>query len=331
MQLSPPLASGIVERPTADGQILFGNNTTGKWVHSETSEIVWDDTNKRLGIGVASPARTLDVLDTSEQVRLSYSGAVYMDMKCDSNGDGILTPTGSTLELISSGYPRLSTYNYGSEIIIDPNEGSARAVFGAYEINNYPWAFFGNNLKVNADIEQIDDSYSGWGFVFDARASYDMFKIMYRGSNGTDNKTKFAIGADGDAYFGDSISVTPTVASSDMFFDGTNKRLGIGKTTIPNRRLEALDGTNPQIRGTHTDGTHYWELQADSNGYMKVITSGGGYGIDVAPTAVQTGYTTPTNLTTDRTFDADSTTVAELADVLGTLIEDLKAKGIISA
>lgn len=49
------------------------------------------------------------------------------------------------------------------------------------------------------------------------------------------------------------------------------------------------------------------------------------------PSATQTGYTTFTNLTTDRTCDANSTSVEELADILGTLIEDLKTKGIISA
>ena len=36
------------------------------------------------------------------------------------------------------------------------------------------------------------------------------------------------------------------------------------------------------------------------------------------------------NVTTDRTYDADSTTLAEIADVLGTLITDLKNKGVIS-
>lgn len=35
------------------------------------------------------------------------------------------------------------------------------------------------------------------------------------------------------------------------------------------------------------------------------------------------------NVTTDRTFDADSTSTAELADVLGTLIQDLLNKGIL--
>lgn len=35
------------------------------------------------------------------------------------------------------------------------------------------------------------------------------------------------------------------------------------------------------------------------------------------------------NLTPDQSYDADSTTTDELADVLGTLINTLKAKGII--
>lgn len=39
-------------------------------------------------------------------------------------------------------------------------------------------------------------------------------------------------------------------------------------------------------------------------------------------------YTT-SNVTPDRTFDADSTSTAELADVLGTLISDLREAGLI--
>ena len=36
------------------------------------------------------------------------------------------------------------------------------------------------------------------------------------------------------------------------------------------------------------------------------------------------------NVTTDRVLNADSTSTAELADVLGTLINDLKSKVVIS-
>lgn len=60
--------------------------------------------------------------------------------------------------------------------------------------------------------------------------------------------------------------------------------------------------------------------------------SGTNFGLAGAtPSAPQTGYTTFTNLSTDRTCDADTVAVAELADIVGTLIVDLKTKGIISA
>lgn len=37
-----------------------------------------------------------------------------------------------------------------------------------------------------------------------------------------------------------------------------------------------------------------------------------------------------TNVTTDRVYDANSTTIDELADVLGTLIAELRTKGILT-
>jgi hypothetical protein len=45
---------------------------------------------------------------------------------------------------------------------------------------------------------------------------------------------------------------------------------------------------------------------------------------------VRSAAFTPTNVTTDRSYDANSTTVDEIADVLGTLITDLQATGIIA-
>jgi hypothetical protein len=38
---------------------------------------------------------------------------------------------------------------------------------------------------------------------------------------------------------------------------------------------------------------------------------------------------TMTNVTADRVLDADSTTLAEVADVLGTLINDLRDRGVV--
>jgi len=48
------------------------------------------------------------------------------------------------------------------------------------------------------------------------------------------------------------------------------------------------------------------------------------------PTATQTGWTT-SNVTTDRIIDANASTLDETLDVLCTLIEDLKTKGVLEA
>jgi hypothetical protein len=51
---------------------------------------------------------------------------------------------------------------------------------------------------------------------------------------------------------------------------------------------------------------------------------------NAAPVVRDNGWTT-TNVTTDRSFDANATTIDELADVVGTLIEQLKTYGLLGA
>jgi hypothetical protein len=46
------------------------------------------------------------------------------------------------------------------------------------------------------------------------------------------------------------------------------------------------------------------------------------------PAARPAAYT-PTNVTPDRSYDADTVAVAELADVVGTLIADLQTLGLL--
>jgi hypothetical protein len=51
---------------------------------------------------------------------------------------------------------------------------------------------------------------------------------------------------------------------------------------------------------------------------------------NTTPTTQSTGWSV-TNETTDKSYDADATTLNELADVVGTLIEYLKLLGICGA
>ena len=64
------------------------------------------------------------------------------------------------------------------------------------------------------------------------------------------------------------------------------------------------------------------------NGSTKAPTQNSVY--DKIETLLGSSAYTPTNVTPDRSYDANGTTVEELADVLGTLISDLQGKGILS-
>ena len=53
-----------------------------------------------------------------------------------------------------------------------------------------------------------------------------------------------------------------------------NGNVGIN-TTGPDRKLDILDASNPQLRLTHTDGSVYTDLQTDSSGHFAITPSGG--------------------------------------------------------
>ncbi len=61
---------------------------------------------------------------------------------------------------------------------------------------------------------------------------------------------------------------------------------------------------------------------------MRVIPSAGGGGLVNQVIRVEQTYAV-TNATEDRTYDANATDINEIADILGTLIADLKLSGII--
>jgi len=114
--------------------------------------------------------------------------------------------------------------------------------------------------------------------------------------------------AGGDISFG-------ATESARMFYDGTNfiidpNLAGAGKVLIGLTGNDDMDLTNIGIAGaiTHTGSTL------------------GFY--NTAPVAQSAAYT-PLNVTPDRAYDATATTLAEIADVLGTLIADLQLTGLI--
>ena len=109
-----------------------------------------------------------------------------------------------------------------------------------------------------------------------------------------------------------------------------------------------VNAANVLIQTSMSEGTNRYGLLVTSNpsggtlNYAARFTGATGVRIDglfehtgtlvglygTTP-AVQSPAYTPTNVSTDRAFDANATTVDELADVLGTLIADLQSRGFV--
>jgi hypothetical protein len=190
----------------------------------------------------------------------------------------------------------------------------------------------------------IDTSTAGWMRILDANNG------GFQVTGVTENNSSVSHGVLLAGYIGYS---TPTVsavrlsaaknnaggiqalASTEPVLTITN--LSTAVITVLGSRAVGI-GVSPtsttslQVRGQGTGTNETLRIENSSGTARFVVRDDGAYAFAGGTVgAAQTGYTTFTNLTTDRTCDANATTVDELADILGTLIVDLKTKGIISA
>ena len=75
------------------GAVQFNNGVT----FAGSSQFIYDSTNFRVGIGTTSPARKLDVKETTTQLRLDYDGTEYTDIYSDSAGELQIIPSGGVV------------------------------------------------------------------------------------------------------------------------------------------------------------------------------------------------------------------------------------------
>jgi len=108
--------------------------------------------------------------------------------------------------------------------------------------------------------------------------------------------------------------VNSTAGSYDFQLSGTSRFIINNSDIDINLDLDIADGVNLVL--DTTTGTKIATGTTQKLGFWNAtpVTQGPAY--------------TVTNLTADRTYDANATTVEELADVLGTLLSDLKTQGL---
>lgn len=154
---------------------------------------------------------------------------------------------------------------------------------------------------------------------------------------------------------------TPTLDLAIQSLSGEHRFVGdtkMGANTAPAALLDLGDGApgdNFALLKFHT--SRAWQFETDgadgvgqklalrgladnknfniqSVGATKVFEvivadAGGSIGFFGTTPATQAAAYTPTNVVTDRSYDANATSIAELADVVGTLIADLQTYGLL--
>ena len=103
------LALDRIEIGTAQGQLAFWDATTLKWVHTETSELFWDDAGKKFGIGTTAPSQKLDVFG---KIAINGIARIYIPDQTNfvgtmylGNGDG-----GASLSNTTGGEGQYNTF-----------------------------------------------------------------------------------------------------------------------------------------------------------------------------------------------------------------------------
>ena len=146
---------------------------------------------------------------------------------------------------------------------------------------------------------------------------------------------------------GGSGNAPAETASAALIADNRAVSAPVFIARVNGSAVVTIDATGNLGVGTATFGTSAATVVAVKNGtapstspvdefqlYSKDIVAGNAAphfrteGGDIIKLFKSAAYT-PTNVTTDRSYDANATTVDELADVLGTLIADLQTVGLV--
>lgn len=132
---------GTVDPSTAPGQMLFGD-AVGSYSHTEVSELFWDDTNKRLGLGTGTPQETFDF--DGSKIRTQR----YLDVDHNTNfghntfGAGNMIHTGGT-----EGWNNAA---FGTNSMVDITTGSYNTGCGRYTLNAITAGTHNSALGANA-------------------------------------------------------------------------------------------------------------------------------------------------------------------------------------
>lgn len=296
--------------------------------------LVWTASNSRLGVNIASPTVTLDVNGNAKiNGKLNLNTGTNNTIAGESAGssittgsDNVLIGTGSGFSVTSTGSQNtfVGTYaGFRNNSTVNTAVG-VYAFYGGSSSNNS----FDNTCVGNASMYSVTTAF--FNTCIGSRTGYDITTGNSNTLIGHYAGEKITTG-NSNVFLGKGAGGLETTGSNKLYIANTNTSTPLVYGEFDNSLVRFRNVVQIYGTGTSSASTPLY-VQDGSSANLLTVRADGAFAFKGGTVGVaQTGYTTFTNLTTDRTCDADTVTTAELADIVGTLIVDLKEKGIIAA
>ena len=281
-----------------EGSLVFVG-ADGTSLTEDNSNLFWDDTNNRLGLGTTSPTYSLEIVPTNSTINKT----VFIKDA---------TPTTGRTSLIIQG--GAADTDFSTHLLLQVKEQAGTTRFSVTEQGIVGGRTFYDSAVSIWTTNKGHVSLStgafyglGWTATNDGVAG-TLDTGLFRNAAGV---VEVNSGSNGSA-FGSMVA----------------SRFGVGTNSWPSTGTSCVifgDGTAPATMGSNTAGIYANDVSGTVNMYA---INEAGESTRLSFPAPETYI--PTNVTTDRSFDANSYTGDEIADVLGTLIGDLQARGILA-
>jgi hypothetical protein len=247
------------------------------------------------------------------------------DVTMSSNYDGSISiGEGSSVSLTSCvaiGGGATEAALGGTAVGANADAASSAVAIGA----NSDAGDLGVAIGVSSD-SRIAAPHHGIAIGYQSRAYKEAVVIGFRGGTGTPGNNL-------------NTSAESVCVGSFSYLRTYQRLVSVGAYTDQNANDAIVIGHGAASVATHTGAVAIGRSAATTAASRVTLgTIGGSYDLELqvgkglgvwgsAPAGTQPTYL-PTNVTPDRAYDANSTTLAEIADVLGTVIADLQATGI---
>lgn len=221
---------------------------------------------------------------------------------------------------------------YSDAVAVNSYKTPSNGIIGFYLTENAPnnaatitagptdQGFFARKARLQAQCETGLITADATINTIQAKGQTSQTGDLYSGADASANIV-FRVDQSGGAVFNENSTSTGDVrmegdTDANLFFsDASADTVQIGSATTADSAKFYVNGKISTSDELEVNGA----LNHDG-------TTVGFYG--VTPVARSSAYT-PTNVTTDRSYDANATTIDELADVVGTLVQDLQQIGLI--